>query len=342
MQVTCFIGIDVSKSWLDAAICFSQSPKIFILAKFVNSKKGFKSMLRWVTKKLGKSELDSCAFGFEHTGNYSYPLSLFLAKEGLNMYQLNPAELKFSMGIQRGKSDPEDAKRIATYVRKNHSGLDQSVPLSPELKALQLLFSQRKATVCDQTANTNRIAALNKMPDSEPLRLILEDLKQKKVENKARITFYENAIKQHIKQHPALKQNDALVQSVPGIGLVTSAYLLITTHNFTRFDCWRKYASYCGTAPFSHQSGSSIKGPKRVNHFANKTMKALLFTAASSIIKHDFEIKQFYESKIAQGKPRLWVINAVKNKILSRVFAVMRRKSAYKPVDQYQTWKAAA
>lgn len=130
--------------------------------------------------------------------------------------------------------------------------------------------------------------------------------------------------------------------SVPGVGLVTTAYLLITTHNFTRFDDWRKFASYCGTAPFAHQSGTSIKGPKRVHHFANKTMKSLLFKVVSTIIQHDYELKQFYEKKLEQGKPKLWVFNAKKNKVLARVFAVIRRGSEYKSVNHYQEWKAAA
>jgi transposase len=101
-------------------------------------------MLKWLKKLLGNHDLEACAFGFEHTGNYSYPLSIFLAKEGLKMYALPPAELKFSMGIKRGKTDPEDAKRIAVYVMKNHIDLEQSQPLSPELKDLQVLFPSEK------------------------------------------------------------------------------------------------------------------------------------------------------------------------------------------------------
>ena len=152
MQFTFFVGIDVSSTWIDVAFCSIKSPKIFALKKFANSEKGFKSMLKWVKQQLATHSLESCAFGLEHTGNYSYSLSLFLAKEGLNMYLLAPAELKYSMGIMRGKSDPEDAKRIASYVMKNHIDLDQSQPLSPELKDLQVLFSQRKATVKECTA----------------------------------------------------------------------------------------------------------------------------------------------------------------------------------------------
>ncbi|MFK7969021.1 MAG: IS110 family transposase, partial [Bacteroidia bacterium] len=71
-------------------------------------------------------------------------------------------------------------------------------------------------------------------------------------------------------------------------------------------------------------------------------MKSLLFKVVATIVQHDYELKQFYEKKLEQGKPKLWVFNAIKNKVLARIFAVIKRRTEYKAVDNYQKWKAAA
>ena len=63
--------------------------------------------------------------------------------------------------------------------------------------------------------------------------------------------------------------------------------VIIKTHNFTRFINARKFACFCGTAPFDHSSGTSIRKKTRVSHLADKQMKTLLDLSAKSAIQYD-------------------------------------------------------
>ena len=112
-------------------------------------------------------------------------------------------------------------------------------------------------------------------------------------------------------------------------------YLIAYTNGFTRFKNSRKFASYCGIAPFPYQSGISIRGKTKVNHLANKKLKTLLDLCAKSAIQYNAEMKQYYERRIKEGKAKMSTINIVRNKLLSRIFAVVQRGTPYVNINKY-------
>ena len=126
-----------------------------------------------------------------------------------------------------------------------------------------------------------------------------------------------------------LKQLYKLVTSVVGIGFVTAINLIIYTNGFTVLNDTRKLACYCGVAPFEYSSGSSIRGKTRVHYMANKKLKCNLHMASLSAVKLDADLKAYYERKTAEGKSKLSVLNAVKNKLLARVVAVVNKQELY-------------
>ena len=131
------------------------------------------------------------------------------------------------------------------------------------------------------------------------------------------------------KRKIALKKLFSLVSSVIGIGFVTAVNMIIHTNEFKIMKDAKKLACYCGVAPFESSSGSSIKKKTKVSHMANKRLKTNLHMAALSSIRHDEGMKNYYERKVAEGKPKLMVLNAVRNKLISRVIAVVKRETAY-------------
>ena len=120
-----------------------------------------------------------------------------------------------------------------------------------------------------------------------------------------------------------------LVTSVVGIGFVTATNLIIHTNQFTVMNDSRKLACFCGVAPFPHKSGSSIRGKTRVSHMANKKLKTNLHMASLTAVKFDKELKAYYERKVAEGKHKLSVLNAVKCKLLARVVSVVNNNKEY-------------
>jgi len=106
-------------------------------------------------------------------------------------------------------------------------------------------------------------------------------------------------------------------------------YLLIATKGFDAFDNWRQLACYAGVAPFPYQSGTSIHGRNKVHPLADKKLKSLLNMCALTALRHDRELKTYYQRKVEDGKAKMLVINNIRCKLLARVFAVINRKSPF-------------
>ena len=105
--------------------------------------------------------------------------------------------------------------------------------------------------------------------------------------------------------------------------------MIISTGEFEQITEAKKFACYAGVAPFEHTSGSSVRGKSRVSKLANMTLKKLLHMAAMSSIQHSEELSSFYHRKVKQGKNKMSVINAVRNKLISRVFACIKNDRVY-------------
>ena len=106
-------------------------------------------------------------------------------------------------------------------------------------------------------------------------------------------------------------------------------FLITYTNAFTKFKDARKFASFCGIAPFPNSSGTSIRGTTKVSHLANKKIKSLLDLCAKSAIQYNPEMKVYYHKRIEKGKNKMSTINIIRNKIVSRVFAVVKRQTPY-------------
>jgi transposase len=120
-----------------------------------------------------------------------------------------------------------------------------------------------------------------------------------------------------------------LMKSIQGVGKIISCYMLVHTQAFTGFDNWRQFASYCGIAPYPNQSGL-FKGRTTVSHLANKKLKSLFHLIAMGATQTNPEMKGYYERRIAEGKTKMSSLNMVRNKMLSRIFAVVKRGTPYK------------
>ena len=138
-----------------------------------------------------------------------------------------------------------------------------------------------------------------------------------------------------INEDENLKRDFELTQSIPGIGKQTAIYLLLVTKGFTTFDNARQLACFAGVAPFPYQSGTSINGRTKVHHFADKKLKSLLNMCALNAKKYDYQIKEYYERKVADGKNKMLVLNNVRNKLLSRVLAVVKRQQPYVNLNKF-------
>jgi transposase len=126
-----------------------------------------------------------------------------------------------------------------------------------------------------------------------------------------------------------LKKSYRKITQVIGVGPLTAIKCISETDNFTRFINARKFSCHCGLAPFPYQSGSSIKGRTRTHYLKNASLKGILFKAATSAIQHDPQLRNYYNRKLDEGKHKLSVLNAIANKIVLRIFAVVNRDEPF-------------
>lgn len=322
------IGIDVSKKYFDAVTHFSGEHE-----RFLNDKKGFSDFAKWM-KKLGCSP-DNVLICFENTGYYSLQLSFFLHGKGFDYVQEHALQIKRSIGFRRGKSDKTDAADIARYGWVNRESIKLSSPPSRLLLKLQQIKSTRELLVRQMVALKNQIQALNVIGEKDAscaarkaLTRVLETI-EKEIEK------LENEIMNHLDQDESLAKNFNLCTSVKGVGLVLSLELIVHTQNFTCFDGWRKFAAYCGTVPYPYQSGTSIKGKTRVHPASDKRMKSLLTMASISALRVDPELKLYYKRRTEEGKPKMSVINMIRNKMLARIFATVNRGTPFITMSKF-------
>jgi len=154
-------------------------------------------------------------------------------------------------------------------------------------------------------------------------------LKDQLKELKEKIKRVELSMEEIIISSKTLLTNYKLLTSIKGIGMINAIVLLCATGNFERFTDARKFACYCGVAPFEHTSGVSIRGKTQTSKLANKEVKVYLTRAAITAMCWDPQMKAYYKRKTKEGKHKASVINAIRAKMIARCFAVVRRQTPY-------------
>ncbi len=320
------VGIDISKLKLDVVLIESESPNSSEHFVVENTEKGVKEIVGiLITKKI---DLSKTLFCCEDTGVYTNPLSTYLAGKEYEYWIVPAIEIKRSKGISRGKNDKADARDIALYSIRNIDKLKLSGVAEIEIQQLKLLHSEREKIV--KTILLFESFSENSGYLPAVVCKTVAPINSKMLKNtKLALKTIELKIKEILCQQLELKEKFNLAKSVPGIGDQTALYLLISTKGFTAFENARKYACYAGIAPFEYSSGSSVRGRTKVNHMADKKIKSLLTMGALATIQHDPQMKTYYQKKTAEGKNPMLVLNNIKNKIISRVFCVVNRKTPF-------------
>jgi transposase len=320
-----YIGIDVSKLTIDVCIITQQGEHGY--QQFENNVKDFKRMEKWLTEKPYFSFQESM-FCMEHTGLYTRELVSFLLQHQSKVWMESALHLKRSMGMTRGKNDKVDSYRIARYAMTNS---DKAVLLKLSsrtlLKLKDLMANRERLSKNYQSLKiaTQELIRVDKSIGNELMKLndaALKGILKSKVKVEKRML-------QLINEDEELKKLFGLITSVKCVGDVLATELIVYTNGFTRMNNTRQLACYCGVAPFEHSSGTSVRGRIGTSNFANMKLKSTLHMAAVSATRYVPDIKMYYERKVGEGKHKMAVINAIRNKLIQRVMAVVKRGTPY-------------
>jgi len=326
MEFKHYVGIDVSKNTLDVAVITNANDTPHHI-QISNDKTGFKQLTSWL-KKIDDFKFSSTLFCMEHTGIYNNPVLHFLTKLSCIIWLENALHIQKTIGLQRGKNDKIDAHRIAVYAYKNSSELNQYKPRRESVEKLKALSSLRDQLIGVKKQIETRIKEYTKFGDKTAAVLMAKSTKESLKGLNKDLKNLEKEIQKIITNDEQLNQMYQLMLSVVGVGYVTALQLIVHTNEMTLVNNPRSLACHCGVAPFERSSGL-FKGKARVSHMANKRLKTALHMAALTAMKLDKELKTFYERKVAEGKSKMSVINAIRNKLIHRIFAVVKRQTPY-------------
>jgi transposase len=330
MKKNYFVGIDVSKQTIDVAFIMQKDQQKTQPSwkVFGNNERGLYEMKRWLQSNHVPFNEDTL-FVIENTGLYHRLLVKFCNKHQLALCIENGAQVKWSLGIARGKSDKVDSRRLAVYAVRFADRLKPASVLHEGIQAIKDLITLRNRHIVQMSSLRTHLKELKATTEPRAVKELEKIHAPLFKAMKAVVKKTEAAIIKKIEANELTKQQYKLLLSIPCIGPVTASYLIACTNAFTTCSSGKQLACYCGVVPFEFQSGISIKGKHHVHKMANKNLKALLHLCALSSIKYVDELRNYFNRKVEEGKNKMSIINAIRNKLVLRAFSVIKNNRPF-------------
>jgi transposase len=317
MEFKNIIGIDMGKENFELTLL--EEGKKMTQHQVENNLKAIATMFRKI--KIDFSQTLIC---LEHTGIYNNHLLDYLHRHSAQVWLENPIHIKRSLGLVRGKNDRIDAQRIATFAQLHQSQAKLWNPRREVVEALKLLMGQRSRLLKAKKALEMPMSEAKEFCLKQYIKLLKDTCKTTLKAIRLDIQKINKEIKQIINSDGRLKELFSYVTSVPNVGTIVGTAIIVSTNEFKTISDPRKFACHCGVAPFEHTSGISIRGKTRVSHIADKELKKIIHLAALGSTSRPGELRNYFERKVAEGKNKMSVINAIRNKLIHRVFACVR------------------
>jgi transposase len=297
-----YVGIDVSKGWLDIAV----EP----IDKYWRTENNPKSISQ-LMERLGR--LAPKCIVVEATGGYEAKLVDHLYEAQLPVARVNPGRIRrFAHGLNwLAKTDKIDAKLLARFGEKASPRLTK---LPSEHEKRLAAFVKRRKQVLEMLVSEN-----NRLENADPD--VVSYIQDTMALLQKQLVELDQAIQSLIDNTPDLKEKQDLLLSVPGVGQVTASTL--TAQLLELGICNRKeIATFVGVVPFSHDSGK--KQGRRVIKGGRPAIRSALYMATLSATRFNPVIKEFYNRLMGYGKEFKVAIAACMRKLLTILNAMIR------------------
>jgi transposase len=267
----------------------------------------------------------------EATGSYGEALALYLFNVGLTVSVVNPAAVKAfaASRLTRTKTDKVDAELIARFCLAQQPEAWQ--PPAPEVRELQALVRRLESLIEMREALDNRLSsgvstASVRHSLEEHIAYLVEEIKQTEL-----------MIREHINNHPDLKEQSDLLDSIPGIGATTAALLLAEITDFKQYKSARQVAAYAGLVPRERRSGSSVRGRTCLSKVGNARLRKALYFPAITALRSSSFFQQWAAGLRERGKCKMAVIGAAMRKLIHLAYGVLKTRKPFDP-----NWAKAA
>lgn len=303
------VGIDVSKARLDVALLRAEEE-----LQFANDAAGIEQLV----KHLKTLEIDLVVT--EATGGYETAVATALAAAGLRVAVVNPRQVRdFAKATGHlAKTDRIDARVIAAFGEAIEPEIR---PLADEdARELESLLVRRSQLVAMKVQESNRLG-------------LIQTAMRKGI--KKRIAWLEKEIDRldvdltvALRESPAWRAKDELLQSFKGIGPLSSGTLMVGLPELGCLDR-RAIAALVGVAPFNNDSGK-MRGRRSI-YGGRSRVRTMLYMAATSAIRFNPVIREFYQRLTARGKPHKVAMVACMRKMLTILNAMVRQSTPWTP-----------
>lgn len=324
-----FVGIDIASATFTSAVgVMGEKWQVVVRpATFDNEYNSFAKYLKWLQEHEIKAE--NSVICMEATGVYNEVLAHFLIANGYRVAIEPPLKVKRAFKPAGHKSDPVDSAQIAEYAYRFWDELTLWKPREEILEQIRTLLTVREQLVVERTGHYNALHALQRKARRTPL---AEKVHEKAIlELKAHIQEVETEIQRLIDQDPDFRNMITLLISIPGVGLLLAAHMLVIFQSVSHPLSPKSLAAFIGICPYENKSGSSINHASTSRHYGPPPLRKLLFLAALSICNHNPQFRTYFLRKVQEGKPKQLVINNAANKLLKVIVAVVRSGTKFIP-----------
>lgn len=307
------IGVDIAKAKFDVAAWIDGKYKT---KAFPNTPAGFEAFLTWV-RPFAPAHV--C---LEATGRYGEALATFLVEQGIAVSVVNPAQIHAfgKAELNRTKTDKSDAKLIARFCQLHRPPAWQPSP--PAIRELQALVRRLDDLMAMRQMERNRqdgADATVQASLARVLALLEAELKQTRA-----------AIHDHVDQHPDLRQQRDLLDTIPGLGEATIAVLLASLGDIHRFDNAKQVTAFAGLSPAQRQSGK-YQGQTRLSKTGDALLRKALYLPAVVAGQHNPIVRAFCERLKAKGKAGKVIVCAAMRKLLTLAYGVLKSGRPFDP-----------
>jgi len=321
-----YVGIDIAAATASVALMEPHQAvdEVFTIEQTEQGITGLIAKLM----TLGYS-VDQIRVVMEATGTYWMRLASRLYQVGFAVSVVNPAQAYYyaKAWLQRAKSDELDAQTLAHLAYQMQP--DLWVPDPVVYEELEQRLVERESLLSIQQQLRNQLHALRHRPT---VVVAVEQRKQALlVSIQEQIDAIEREIKSLMGQEQMWSNSVQLLQGLPGVGMLTAAWLLVATHNFTACSSPEQLVAYAGLAPYKRESGTSVRRREQIGHAGHARLRHTLYMATLSATRHNPAIKTFYDRLRAKGKPMKVARCAAARKLIHIAWAVVTKQTPYDP-----------
>lgn len=326
-HVRFLVGLDVGSEQFTVALASLPWHLAGQPQTFANTPEGFVGLSTWLTGQQVSPVATVCVL--EATGVYGEALCHYLVTQQFQVCVEPPQAVKRAFPVYGHKNDAADSQHLAEYGYRYADQLHPWHPQPERLEQLKVLLTMREQFVTHRTAQNNAYLALQRKAVHTPR---AEALYRESIAYlTAQLQALDAEIRRLFDEDPSLKELLLLLISIPGVGLLLAAHVIVLTQGSPALSEAAKRAAHWGISPYERTSGKSVRGKPHSRRSGPGAPRKLLYLAALSVRQHQTDFAHYFQRKVAEGKPARLVINNIENKLVRLICGVLRSRTPYIP-----------